>query len=121
MIPAQEPHEALSEASQLGILQGRFEALQLGASQVEPHHLLLGLLKTMEPERLARAGLDPAACRQLIVDLGSTAAPAPLSPDDIDYADACFQQVALAIQRAEGELVEPHDLLRVLRMADPSR
>lgn len=110
-----DPREALSDATQRGILQGRFEALRLGASAVEPRHLLLGLLKTMTPADLIAVGLDAEASDRLIVQLGSTPDPAPLSPDDIDYADACFREVARAIDRVAGRLVEPQDLLRVLR------
>jgi hypothetical protein len=110
-----DPAETLSEATRLSILQGRFEALHQGASQVEPRHLLLGLLKTMHPDQLARVGLDSATCTALIIQLGSTPAPAPLSPDDIEYAEGCFHTIARAVEDAEGSVVEPADLLAVLR------
>ena len=110
-----DPAELLSEATRLGILQGRFEALHLGASHVEPRHLLLGLLKTMDPAELARQGLDAAACATLIAELGGSPAPAPLSPNDIEYAERCHAGIAEAVRRAGGQLVEPVNLLDALR------
>ena len=116
-----DPADALSEATRLSILQGRFEALHLGARQVEPHHLFLGLLKTMDPAALAEAGLDPADCHRLIADLGSTPEPAPLSPGDIDYAEGCYSRIAMAIEAAEGGMVQPEHLLRAMRDNEMTR
>jgi hypothetical protein len=107
--------EMLSEATRLGILQGRFEALHQRAGQVEPRHLLLGLLKTMDSAHLTRLGLDPAACAAIIVQLGSTPAPAPLAADDIEYTDSCVLTITRAIEDAEGAIVEPANLLAALR------
>lgn len=102
----------------MSILQGRFEALHQGAAQVEPHHLVLGLVKTMDPALLTRLGLDPSACTALIAQLGSTPDPAPLSPADIEYAQACYDRIALAITRADASMVDQEHLVDVLR--DPS-
>lgn len=110
-----DPAELLSEATRLSILQGRFEALHLGAPRVEPHHLLLGLLKTMDPMDLERAGLDAEACAALISRFGADPAPAPLSPADIEYAEQCHLRIQSAIEAAPGELVTPSHLLDALR------
>lgn len=119
-----EPAHGLSEAARLGILQGRFEALGQRARLVEPVHLVIGVLHTLDGAALEALSLTDAELAALCAQLGSGPEPATLSPGDIDYAPACHALVAAATAAAatpaHGDTVDPlHLLLGTHRVAPP--
>lgn len=110
-----DPGDALSEAAKLGILQGRFEALEQRSPIVEPIHLILGVLKTLDETALATLGISSRGLADFCGQAGSSVEPAVLSPGDIDYSPACHALVATAIEKAgpaaQAAGVEPLHLL----------
>jgi hypothetical protein len=109
-----DPLDALTEATRMSILQGRFEALHLGAAQVEPLHMVIGVLRSLEAAEREALATDPARVDALCAALGATATPAPLSTADIEYDQTCHALVAAAIAVAGDSSeanVEPLHLL----------
>jgi hypothetical protein len=109
-----DPADALTESTRMRILQGRFEALHLGAAQVEPLHLVLGVLKTLESSELTALAAAPGRIDALCATLGAAAAPAPLSTADINYAGTCHALVTAAISAAGPAAVPNVDPLHLL-------
>ncbi len=112
-----------SEASQLGIVQGRFEALALGSPVIEPGHLALGILKAIAQPEFVRLFPDPGRFTTLCLALGSDESPAPVSADDVTYTEAAIAAVDGAYRCAGFSpkvVITPlHILLGVHRPADP--
>lgn len=112
-----------SETSQLCIVQGRFEALALGSSVVEPGHLALGTLKAMAQPEFDRLFPDPGRFTTLCLALGSDESPAPVSAEDVTYTEAAIAVVTGAFRCAGArpkDVITPlHILLGIHRPADP--
>lgn len=112
-----------SEASQLCIVQGRFEALALGSPVIEPGHLALGILKAVAEPEFARLFPDPGRFTTLCLALGSDESPAPVSAEDVTYTEAAIAAVTGAYRCAGSsskDVITPlHILLGIHRPVDP--
>lgn len=112
-----------SEASQLCIVQGRFEALALGSPVIEPGHLALGILKAIGQPEFVRLFPDPGRFPTLCQALGSGESPAPVSADDVTYTEAAIAAINGAYRCAGSSpktVITPlHILLGIHRPESP--
>jgi hypothetical protein len=97
------PPYHFTDPARLAVFQARHEALALGAPELTPFHLALGVLKTL-------TGFQRAACfsgsgdfERLCAALGAGPEPAPLIPEDIAYSEEAKAVMAGAIRSAEDE------------------
>lgn len=116
------PQYRFSEAAQLCIVQGRFEALWLGSSVVEPGHLALGILKAIAQPQFERLFPETERFASLCRALGSRTAPAPVSAEDVRYTEGAIAAVAGAHHAAgpgwEAIITPLHVLMGIHRPMD---
>ena len=111
---AESPYE-FTEDARLAVFQARHEALALGAPELLPAHLALGVLKTLTRFQRAACFATREEYARLCHALGAAPEPAPLIPAEIGYSEAATAAMAGAIQAAalegEGVPVSPVHLL----------
>jgi hypothetical protein len=113
-VDADNPYN-LSDDARLSLLQARFESLHQGERELGPHHLVLGVIKSVSPGLRASLFRQPADFTALCVALKAGTAPAPLATDDVVYAVAAQEAIAGGIEAAAAQgadvAVEPLHLL----------
>ena len=106
---------AFTEEARLAVFQARHEALALGAGELLPAHLALGVLRTLTRFQRAACFTRPEEYARLCHALGATSDPAPLIPEEIPYSDDATAVMAGAIhaaaQEGPGVAVSPVHLL----------
>lgn len=92
-----------SEDARVAVFQARHEALALGAAELLPSHLALGVLRTLSRFQRAACFDQPQAFDRLCHALGGGPQPAPLIPEDIVYSDDAKAVMAGALRAAAAE------------------
>ena len=107
------------ETTVLAVFQARHEALALGATEVTPGHLALGILKALPAADRAALLPDPARFTLLCRRLGAGVDAAPAIPEEVGYTAAA--RAAFGRARAEAgpaDIGPLHLLAGVLTEAD---
>ena len=110
-----ETQYEFTEDARLAVFQARHEALALGAAELLPAHLALGVIKTLTRFQRAACFTRPEEFARLCHALGAAPEPAPLIPEEIGYSAEATAVMAGAIhaaaQEGEGAQVSPVHLL----------
>jgi ATP-dependent Clp protease ATP-binding subunit ClpA len=115
--------ERYTEKARRSVFFARYEAHQSGAPAIEPHHLLLGILREMEMDRYRFLGSEISLGKvreQLSAYTGATAKP----PSGVDLPLAELTRLALDLGAEEAgqtgwtRISPEHLLLGLLRIPD---
>lgn len=114
-----DPHDAgdappefrFAEGAVVAVFQARHEALHLGATDVTPGHLALGVLKSLPAAIRCRLIPDPSGYARCCRRLGSAPAPAPAIPEEVGYTAAARSAFGEARAEAGSAEIGPLHLL----------
>lgn len=110
-----------TDDARVAILQARHEALVLGAREILPRHLALGVLRLMSPVEAAELLPEPGSREALYLRLGGRPEPAPVIARDIVYSDGAREALAGARHSAgagTGAITPLHVLCGILSPRD---
>jgi len=110
-----------TDDAKFAILQARHEALVVGAREILPSHLALGVLRLLDAAEIGALFPAPGSREALYGELGGGPHPAPVIAQDIIYSDGARQALAGARHSAEAghaRITPLHVLVGILHPRD---